>query len=179
VLSQEVPVNANFFVAVDFGSYGQADWASLGIVSTDTVGMRVSEEWERWNDNNWYNVSDSWFQSRNNGFYMWIEPTVSTGVQVSVPGEQNGLPRVYTLHQNFPNPFNPSTRIRFELPKSGLVTLKVFDLLGRHVAMPVHGSLEAGSHEITFEASGLPSGIYFYAIDAGGFRQTKSMVFLK
>jgi len=80
---------------------------------------------------------------------------------------------------NFPNPFNPSTTISFVLPEDGYVTLKVYDLLGRAVAELVNGTMKAGSHETMFDASKLPSGVYFYKLDFGGKSISKKFVLTK
>jgi hypothetical protein len=89
------------------------------------------------------------------------------------------LPKAYALSQNYPNPFNPTTEIAFALPKSGLTTLKVYDLLGREVTTLVNRSLQAGDHRLSFDASSLASGIYFYRLESGSFSATKKMILLK
>ncbi|MCX6640689.1 MAG: C25 family cysteine peptidase [bacterium] len=89
------------------------------------------------------------------------------------------LPDAYSLGQNYPNPFNPLTTISFALPQSSQVTLTVFDLQGRSVAELVNGKREAGIHEVSFDASKLASGMYFYRIQAGDFTAIQKMVLLK
>lgn len=91
----------------------------------------------------------------------------------------NGLPDGYKLGQNYPNPFNPSTRIEFSLPQSEFVNLRVFDLLGREVATLVNEEKVAGSYRVTFDAKAIPSGVYYYVLNAGSFRQTRSMLVVK
>ena len=88
-------------------------------------------------------------------------------------------PVEYTLMQNYPNPFNPSTTISYSLPKNGLVTLKVYDILGSEVAELVNEVKEAGNYSVTFNASELPSGIYFYTLNSGNFMATKKLILLK
>lgn len=96
-----------------------------------------------------------------------------------------GLPLEFSLEQNYPNPFNPTTTIRFSIPllggdeRGGLVTLKVYDVLGNEIATLVNEEKPAGAYEIEFDGTGLPSGIYFYKLKAGNFVETKKMVFLK
>jgi hypothetical protein len=85
----------------------------------------------------------------------------------------------YTLSQNFPNPFNPSTTIKFELPKASEVRLNVYDLLGREASVLVNDRRDAGVYEVKFDATGLSSGVYFYRIQAGDFIQTKRLLLLK
>jgi hypothetical protein len=81
--------------------------------------------------------------------------------------------------QNYPNPFNPATEIRYQVPTAGRVYLKVYDILGREVATLVDQVRTAGSYTVTFNASTLASGLYFYRMTAGNFIQTKRMLLLK
>jgi hypothetical protein len=89
------------------------------------------------------------------------------------------IPKEFALMQNFPNPFNPSTTINFDLPKSADVRLSVFDLTGREISLVINQKLEAGTHSVQWNASQLASGIYFYKIRAGEFSQTKKMLLVK
>ncbi len=90
-----------------------------------------------------------------------------------------GIPIVYNLTQNFPNPFNPSTTIRYQIPQDGIVTLKIYDILGREVATLVNEEKVAGKYEVNFNASSLASGVYIYKIQAGSFINSKKMILLK
>jgi hypothetical protein len=88
------------------------------------------------------------------------------------------------LYQNYPNPFNPSTKIKFTISqdvrqKTKNVTLKVYNVLGNEVATLVDEDKPAGIYEATFNAASLPSGIYFYKLQAGAFSKTKKMIYLK
>jgi hypothetical protein len=83
------------------------------------------------------------------------------------------------LEQNFPNPFNPTTTIRFAIPQNEHVTLKVYDLLGREVATLVNEARSAGNHEAFFDASNLASGVYIYRLTAGNFIATKKFTLIK
>lgn len=85
----------------------------------------------------------------------------------------------YALEQNYPNPFNPNTTIKYSLPKAGMVTIKVFDMLGNEVKTLVSENEASGSHSINFDASGLSSGIYLYKIKAGEFTSSKKMILMK
>jgi len=98
---------------------------------------------------------------------------------VNVSDPVNNIPDVYSLQQNYPNPFNPETRIPYSTPQSGLVTLKVFDVLGKEVVTLVNEVKTAGNHEIRFNASSFPSGVYFYKMEAGDFVESKKMVLLE
>jgi hypothetical protein len=85
----------------------------------------------------------------------------------------------YSLYQNYPNPFNPSTAIKYQLPQSGKVSLIVYDLLGREVASLVNDFKSAGTYEITFNSSSLPTGIYFYRLTINNFTSLKKMILIK
>jgi len=85
----------------------------------------------------------------------------------------------FALHQNFPNPFNPETRIAFDLAADANVTLEVFNVSGQVVATLLNGTMEAGSHSVSFDGSALSAGVYFYTLRADGFTATKKMLLLK
>lgn len=89
------------------------------------------------------------------------------------------IPSEFILHQNYPNPFNPETKIKFEIPASSKVNLSVYDLLGQKVTELFSGYMEAGVHEVNFNASNLSSGVYLYKLSAGEFSVTKKMSVLK
>lgn len=100
---------------------------------------------------------------------------------VSVPNN-NTIVNDYDLSQNYPNPFNPVTKIQFVIGQETagqLVTLNVYDLLGRKVTTLVNGEKHAGYHEVVFDAANLPSGTYFYRLSAGNFVKTKKLLLLK
>jgi sugar lactone lactonase YvrE len=98
----------------------------------------------------------------------------------SVSGDENSSDlNNFVLEQNYPNPFNPTTNIRFRIADREFTTLNVYNILGNEVTTLVNKELAAGEHEITFDASNLPSGIYFYQLKAGSFMQTNKMVYLK
>jgi hypothetical protein len=103
------------------------------------------------------------------------QPKATTGV-VEVT---SGIVKSYSLDQNFPNPFNPSTTIRYAIPEAGNVTLTVFNLLGQQVSTLVSEKQKAGTYSVVFDASKLTSGIYFYQIKAGNFVNTKKLLLLK
>lgn len=98
---------------------------------------------------------------------------------VSAEDEKSPIPASYGLAQNYPNPFNPSTVISYRLPGSGDVTLKVYDLLGREVATLVNEEKPSGTYEVTFDASGLSSGVYYYQIKTDGYLETKKMILIR
>jgi hypothetical protein len=105
--------------------------------------------------------------------------TITSPLAIDDPRGDTSIPASYSLEQNYPNPFNPSTTIRFQIPHSEFVTLKVYDLTGREVAVLVNGQKPAGSYRIEFDAGKLASGMYFYRLNAGEFQQIRKMVLLR
>jgi hypothetical protein len=97
----------------------------------------------------------------------------------SVENISGVTPSNYSLSQNFPNPFNPSTTINFTIPNSEFVTLKVYNILGSEVAVLVNENLSAGAYKYNFDAQNLASGVYLYELNAGNFREIKKMNLLK
>ena len=119
-------------------------------------------------------VGNTLFAGRLDGlFTLNVAPT-------SVDGwRQRSEPEGFALDQNYPNPFNPTTVIRFRVPVAGDVRLAVYDLLGRELSVPVNGRKAPGTYQVTFDAAGLPSGVYLYRLLAGGSSQTRRMTVLK
>jgi hypothetical protein len=103
------------------------------------------------------------------------EVNVIVGVNDSAPE----MVKDFALANNYPNPFNPSTKIEYSLPTSEYVSLKVYDIIGREVATLVSTQQNAGTHKVEFNASNLTSGVYFYKIEAGSFASVKKMLLLK
>ncbi len=122
-------------------------------------------------------------KSRSTGSTYWAvrdnggisKGALLTGIQ---PIAEN-IPLGFRLAQNYPNPFNPSTNIKFSLPKGSFTTLIVYDELGRQVNELVSEDLKAGTYEVNFDASELPSGTYFYKLTSGNFIETKRMILIK
>jgi len=98
---------------------------------------------------------------------------------VTGTAESDGSPYVFALEQNYPNPFNPSTQIPFSVQGSGLVSLKVYDVLGREVRTLVNQNLQPGRYEVTFDAAELAGGVYLYRLQAGGLIQTRRLLLLR
>jgi hypothetical protein len=88
-------------------------------------------------------------------------------------------PKEFALYPNYPNPFNPSTTISFSLPSRSFVTLKIFDVMGREVSTIVSEEIAAGSYQRQWNASGFPSGVYFYRLQAGAYTETKRLVLVR
>ncbi len=125
--------------------------------------------------------SFDWSKSGDDGSGKWTEgwenfgePFLSSGTEATVE-----IPESYALHAAYPNPFNPVTNLRFDLPEAARVKLEVYDLQGRVVAELVNGHRDAGVHEVTWNASNLSSGMYFYRIQAGDFSAVQKVVLMK
>jgi hypothetical protein len=100
-------------------------------------------------------------------------PTVNVEGQALLPPDR------FVLHQNYPNPFNPSTTISFDVPEESLVTIAVFDVLGREVRTLLHQRKEPGRHYVNFDGTGLASGVYVYSLKAGRFTAVRKMVLME
>ena len=108
-----------------------------------------------------------------------IVPWNSTDEVTSIDNESSNLLNEFSLSQNYPNPFNPSTKISYSIPNQSYVSLKVFDVLGREVAVLVNKEQPYGNYEIEFDATILSSGIYFYRLTAGEYTAGKRMILMK
>ncbi|MBI1932092.1 MAG: T9SS type A sorting domain-containing protein [Ignavibacteriales bacterium] len=89
------------------------------------------------------------------------------------------IPNYYALNQNFPNPFNPETKISYSIAENSNVTLKVYNILGSEIATLVNKKQNSGNYEVSFNAVNISSGIYFYTLQSGNYTQTKKMVLVK
>jgi|GEM_PF-759744 len=116
------------------------------------------------------------------GSLSYVTVPYTPGVPSSVTGvgaDATALPEAIALEQNYPNPFNPTTNFGFRIADFGFVRVSVFDLLGREVAVLVNGELMPGRHVVRWDASEMPSGIYFYTMTSGEVRLTRRMILLK
>ncbi|MCC5927081.1 MAG: DUF4397 domain-containing protein [Bacteroidetes bacterium] len=105
--------------------------------------------------------------------------TITLPVATSIESDLATAPVAFELEGNFPNPFNPTTNIRFSVPNTSDVSLTVYDMLGRQVAVLVNGTMSAGTHTVTFDASNLSSGTYLYRLQSGSFVETSKMMLIK
>ena len=119
-----------------------------------------------------------YYQSSKSEYAGWRIDVADDDNVTSTWDKNSTLPRDYSLSMAYPNPFNPSTRIRYSLPKAAIVRLTVYDVLGRDVAILVDEMKEAGSYQVEWNPQ-LASGIYFYRIQVDGFVDTKKMIFLR
>jgi hypothetical protein len=123
---------------------------------------------------------NTWYISGGNIFISKgiVLKTTNGGGPIGINSISLEIPMSFNVYQNYPNPFNPLTKIKFDLPKSGNVSFKVFDVLGRLV-YELNEFKSTGIYEVSFDAQNYSSGIYYYRIESGGFKQTKKMVLLK
>ena len=121
-------------------------------------------------DSPWYELAES---------EMKIISSKSSLPKISIESNFVEIPDEYELVGNYPNPFNPTTKISYQLPNKAQVTLKIYDLLGREVAILVNEEKQAGKYEVEFDASSLSSGVYLYRISINDFVKTMKMMVVK
>ncbi|MCX6133097.1 MAG: T9SS type A sorting domain-containing protein [Ignavibacteriales bacterium] len=102
-----------------------------------------------------------------------------TNVTTDIRRDRESVPRAFKLEQNYPNPFNPSTTIRYSVPQAGWASLKVFDVLGREVAVLLDEMKSRGTYSVTWKVKNVPSGVYFYKLNVGGMTETRTMQLVK
>ena len=156
-----IALDSTFTTGVDSQAVNATEITWEGLVDGQTYWWRVKA-----------------FDTQDNGTFsnqVWN----FTSVASAVSSEEVLLPTEFALHQNYPNPFNPTTTIRYDVKQTGFVSVKIFDILGREVATLVSGTVPAGFHTATWDASSLPSGLYLCRMEAPGFEHTRKMVLLK
>ena len=109
----------------------------------------------------------------------WGYKVYENGTKLTDAENQNIFPEEFNLSQNFPNPFNPVTKIKFTIAEEGLVTLKVYNLLGQQIATLLNNELKSGAYNVDFNGTNLSSGVYFYTIRTNSYSATKKMILLK
>ncbi len=117
-------------------------------------------------------------EPRGNDFSTDIGADEFEGTVTAIIGKSNE-PTTFKLEQNYPNPFNPSTTIKYSIPKQSFVTLKVYDILGKEIAILVNEEKPAGLYEVNWNANNLASGVYLYQIKSGNYFETKKMILLR
>ena len=110
----------------------------------------------------------NWFPDK---YAYWLTPVKEQG--------GSKIPTVFSLAQNYPNPFNPTTMITYDIPRTSEVTIAVYNVLGEKVATLVDGRLNAGEYKVSFDGGNLPSGVYFYRIQAGNYTSARKMILIK
>lgn len=165
-------------------TYANADLQTAG-----TDGLPVG-------DLNWYPDAKADYLANKDTYIAALRDSMTNSTNNYIPGDSlsafithdmltaveqidSGIPQDYYLSSNYPNPFNPTTNIKFSIPKSGMVILKVYNMLGQEVGTLINREMAAGSYKVDFNASKLSSGVYFYTIQAGNFTATKKMMLLK
>lgn len=133
-----------------------------------------------------YTISDMDGVKLNNKIYMWaaypgkVLKLVDSAVVIGINNEGSIIPDKYKLEQNFPNPFNPNSIIRYAIPKNSYVTIKIYDLQGREISVILNNEFKsAGKYSVNFNGVNFASGVYFYRIEVGDFVQSKKMVLVK
>jgi len=179
-------LDGNFIITGFSNSFGVGQ-ADVYLIKTDEVGDTiwtrtyggVSDDYgnavEETTDGN-YIIAGRASSFSSNGLYDVYLLKVGTTTNVV---KLEGGPNKYQLIQNYPNPFNPSTTINYQIPERSFVMLKVYDVLGSEITTLVNEEKPVGSYEVEFDAMSLPSGIYFYRLQAGSFVETKKMVLMK
>ena len=147
----------------------QLTWVKESIDLGDYIGQQVKFRFLLKSDG--YVTEDGWYVDDINLIAYEFVPTDAEPLAANITS--------YSLEQNYPNPFNPSTEIEFKVPQAGLVSLRVFDLLGKEIVTLINEHKSVGAYKVSFDASRLPSGVYFYTLQAGNFVSTKKMVLLK
>jgi len=197
VIDNPIPVEfSNFIAMVNFNNV-QISWTTLSEINNSGFEIERKAESSDWSkisfvpgfgtttETHSYTYNDSKLKVGSysyrlkqidlNGSFVYSNVV---NIDVSVPGE-------FVLEQNYPNPFNPTTKIKFTIPftlselEGTLVTLKIYDILGKEVATLVNEVKSAGEYEIEFSGTGLTSGIYYYKLIVGSFNETKKMIMMK
>ena len=137
-------------------------WEPVGLTGTNIGALMVDR-----------NASAVYAGGDNGAIFMKKENTV-TDVEIN-----NELPEEFALSQNFPNPFNPSTTIKFSIPVQGSYKLKIYNIIGEQVAQLINGKLDPGHHEVHFNARNLASGVYLYNLVGKNVNITRKMILMK
>jgi hypothetical protein len=170
--------NKNVYSLGYFGNYLFAATFDQGVYTSNNN----FSTWRRINEGltdtitNGLLIKDSYIFVGTANHGVWRRPLseITSANNISIE-----IPSTCSLSQNFPNPFNPVTRIRYDLPRSGSVRLAVYDVMGREVEMLVNERQAEGTYEATFDGSRFASGVYFYRLTAEGFNETRKMLLIR
>ena len=131
-------------------------------------------------DLNWFPTQKATWLQQSATEYADIQKALDGGTVVPTAVQDHvNVHATFALEQNYPDPFNPSTVISYQLPVSSIVTIKVYDMLGREVRTLVNERESTGNHSVRFDAASLASGVYFYRLEAGSYHDTKKLLLLK
>lgn len=200
--TQPLPIQlATFTATVISQQQVRLDWMTL--TETNNYGFEVQKSSD--STSNYQTIPNSFIPGHGTTIepqnYSYIDSTAASGnwyyrlKQVDLDGtlhysdgirvviltdvKEKSIPKEFSLSQNFPNPYNPSTTIRYALPRSSFVTLTVYNAIGQQVAQLVNELQEPGYHNVVFRGDGLASGVYFYRLQAGDYVATKKLALLK
>ena len=189
VTSIEINESGTVFVS-SFGAFGNVNggisiydgntWSSITMENSGLPGEQIDDIDLDSRGNLWINTFTKGVTVYRNGGVSGLE-CIDRSLQTGTTGifSSSDFLKGYYLNQNYPNPFNPSTKIAFAIPQTGVVTLKVFDVSGKLVEVILNEVKNAGSYEVEFNGSNLPSGAYFYSLSAKNFTETKKMILIK
>jgi hypothetical protein len=155
-------------------------WASLGFTQTFIYTVDSGYTWQEIPTPGNAEINDIVFIDSTKGFAVGKD-----GVILKYEFKPNSVemvfnnPESFFLYQNYPNPFNPETKLSFVIGHSSFVSLKVYDVLGKEVAVLVDEEKSRGEYEVQFNAAGLSSGIYYYRLTAGDYSSAKKMILMK
>jgi hypothetical protein len=163
----------NKWIGTDGGGLAKFDGINWTVYNTSNSGLP---------DNYVFAIAidgqgNKWIGTYGGGLAVYREGGVILPVEVK--NESNEIPTKFSLYQNYPNPFNPSTTIEFYIPERTNVKLVIYDILGREIETLIDKELEPGKYKINFTATNLPSGVYFYRLQAGNFIEQKKMILIK
>jgi hypothetical protein len=163
----------------------------------DSEGHYTMYKYQDYISNQWEDLYQYLYEYNENGLTsrytyqswdgtLWNNVNRETYTYELVAGVEDGITADdFNLYNNYPNPFNPATKIEFSVPQKSDVILKIYNILGKEVATLINGETESGVHSVNFNASNLSSGVYFYKIEASSlegtkiYSETKKMIFLK
>jgi hypothetical protein len=172
-------VGSNIFTGTGAGAHGGGTQGYGIFLSTNNggswnaVNTGLPASTEIWS----LAVSGSYLLAGTSSHGVWRRPI--TDMLTNVQDDPIQRPSQYNLEQNYPNPFNPTTTISFSLPSKSFVTLRIFDILGREVAIIVSEEMSAGNYSHQWNAATMSSGIYFYCLKAGSFTETKKLILIR
>lgn len=165
-------VTTHDYVSVKYNPNGSVNWVMSynGPMGSDDYSTSISAD----------KFGNAYVTGRSLGTGTDFDyATIKYSDFVGINQISNNIPSKFNLYQNYPNPFNPSTKIKFDLPESAEVTLSIFNSAGILVSQEALGSLQPASYEYNFSAANISSGVYFYQISAGNFKNTKKMILIK
>jgi hypothetical protein len=175
VTDNQIWININL-ITDEYGTVvtnGPYQWTNLAILNFGSNSI-VTSNVVFWDINNSY-----WRVYNSDNTTIWeIGNFDNLTTSIEIENVENPV-NSYTLNQNYPNPFNPSTTIGFSLPKETQLKINLYNMLGEFVETLADGNYEAGYHNVTFNASTLPSGAYIYRIESDAFVQVKKMILMK